>query len=111
MKVLGRGARIAKTQIIRSAKLQKPFESRARMLRSMPFVALVQEHRESRRLFPFIFAGRNVLIDDRLCDVIEIAELRFPCHQRILSNYGIAILKTQHAGFGKGTVENFKASM
>ena len=69
-----------------------------------------QQHRQARGLLPFVFAGGDILIDDRLRDVVEIAELRFPHHQRIPGDDRITVFKSKHACFGKGTVEYFEAA-
>src|SRR5712692_6622673 len=70
-----------------------------------------QQERQMRSLFPLVFAGRDVLVDDRLGDVIEIAELRFPHHQSILCDDRITVFESEHAGFGKRAIENFEASV
>ena len=57
------------------------------MLRALAFIAMRQQHRQPRCLLPLVFAGCYVLIDDRLRDVIEIAKLRFPHHQRIIGGH------------------------
>ncbi len=62
-------------------------------------------------MFPLVLAGRDVLIDDRLGDVVEIAELRFPHHQRVFRDDRIAVFESEHAGLGKRAVENFEPSM
>ena len=79
------------------------------MFRSLSFVTVRQQHHQTRRLFPLIFRRRDVLIDDRLRAIAEVAELRFPQNQRVPIDNRIAIFKTQHAFFGKRTVENIEA--
>src|SRR5262245_19638058 len=70
-----------------------------------------QKHCEPRSLFPFVLAGGDVLIDDRLRNVIKVAELRLPHHQRVVSVDCISVLKPEDARFGKRTIKNFKAAM
>src|SRR5258705_10917619 len=108
MKILSRGGWITDLQIILGAELQKPFEARTGMLWSLPFVAMRQEQRETRRLPPLVFRGSDVLIDDGLCAVYKISKLGFPQHQCLARNDRIAILETQHAFLRKGAVEDFK---
>src|ERR1044072_1244840 len=62
-------------------------------------------------LFPFIFRGCDVLVYDDLRAVAEIAELRLPHHQRILSDDRIAVLESEHALFGERAIEHFKDSL
>ena len=95
MKVLGRRGWITNLQIIFSAELQETLEARARMFRPLPFVAVWQEHRQARSLPPLVFRGGDVLIDDGLGAVYEVAKLRFPQHQRLARNDRVAILEAQ----------------
>src|ERR1043165_7497140 len=104
MKVLcGRG-RITNLQIVFSTELQISFESRARMLGSLSFVTVRQEHHQSRSLFPLVFRSGDVLIDSRLLTVSKITKLRFPQIECVLRNHCVAVLESQHAFFGKRTV-------
>src|SRR5207249_1127513 len=84
MKILRGGRRITDLQIIFGAELQKALQPRARVFWSLAFVRVWQQQRQTRSLLPLVLAGRDVLIDDRLGDIVEIAELRFPHHQRVL---------------------------
>ena len=83
MKILGGGGGITNAEVARGAQLQKSLESRAGMLRSLPFISVRQQHCQARALFPLVVAGGDILIDDRLGDVIKIAKLRFPHDQRV----------------------------
>src|ERR1041385_2676740 len=109
MKVLRGCRRIADLQIVLSAELQVALESRARVLWSLSFITVRQQHHEPRTLFPLVFRSGDVLIDYRLRAVTEITKLRFPQHERILRDYRIAILKSQHAFFRQRTVVNIKS--
>src|SRR5438270_13608800 len=110
MNILSRRTRVTNAQIVRGAQLQETFEPRAGMLRTLAFIAVWQQHRQPRRLLPLVFAGGDVLVDDRLRDVVEISKLSFPQHERVRSDYRIAVLESEHAGFGKRTIESFKTS-
>src|ERR1051325_943878 len=108
MKILRGGGWITNLQIIFGAELKKALESRARMLRPLTFVAMRQQQGEPRSLSPLVFRSRDVLIDDRLRAVYEVAKLRLPKHQRLARHDRVAILKTKHAFLGKRAVKNFK---
>src|SRR6185503_7062390 len=78
------------------------------MLRSLSFVAVRQEHHESRSLFPLVFRRSDVLIDDGLRAVSKITKLRFPQNERVLRNDCVAVLESQHTFFRKRTVVNIE---
>ena len=80
------------------------------MLGALAFVTVRQKHCQSGCLLPLVLAGCDILVDNRLSDIVEIAKLRFPHHQRISGDYRIAIFKAEHAGFGERAVKNFKAA-
>ena len=99
MKILRRRGWITDLQIIFGAELQKALEPRARVFRPLAFVRVRQQQRQTRSLLPLVFTGGDVLIDDRLGDVVEIAELRFPHHQRVLRDDRITVFEPEHARF------------
>ncbi len=52
------------------------------MLRALAFVAVRQQQRDAGQQAPLGFAGGDELVDDDLRAVGEVAELRFPQHER-----------------------------
>src|ERR1051326_3326339 len=60
---------------------------------------------------PFFFGAGDKLVDDRLGDIAEIAELRLPQHQGVRIVQAIAVLEAQHPRFGKRAVENLHRSL
>ena len=50
---------------------------------------------------PLVFAGGDELVDDDLRAVGEVAELRFPEHERLGKVAAVAVLEAEHGGFGK----------
>ena len=64
MKVLRGRRRIANAQIVRGAKLQVTLKPRAGMLGTLTLVGMWQQHRQTRSLFPLIFTGSDILVDD-----------------------------------------------
>ena len=86
MEILRGRRRITNLEIVLRAKLEITLEARARMFRSLAFVTMRQQHHEPRRLLPLVFRSRDVLIDDRLRAVAEVAKLRFPQKPARLDN-------------------------
>jgi hypothetical protein len=108
MKILRRCRRITNLQIVFCAQLKEALQPGARMLWPLAFVTMRQQHREPRRLHPLVFRGGDVLIDDRLSAVNEVAKLRFPHHQSFTRDHRVAVFKTEDTFFRKGTIKNFK---
>ena len=65
-----------------AAELEEPLEPRARVLRALSLVAVRQQQHDARVLPPLRAVGGDELVDDRLRDVHEVAELRLPQHER-----------------------------
>ena len=78
------------------------------MLRSLAFVSVGQQHDEAREQIPLIFAGRDELIDDDLCAVGEIAELRFPQHERFRVIAAETVLKADDSCFRERRIVNLE---
>jgi hypothetical protein len=80
-------------------QLEKAFEARAGVFRTLPFVAVRQQQNNAGRQVPFVFRGGNKLIDDDLRAVDEVSELRFPGDQRFRIIAAVAILEAQDTRF------------
>ena len=102
MEILRRRRRLADLDIVARGKLQVALDTRARMFRPLPFVAVRQKHHDAREQVPFILARRDELIDDDLRAVREVAELRFPQHQRLGIIAAEPVFKSQHAASESG---------
>src|SRR3546814_15892231 len=85
------------TTLFRSlgAQLQEALDARRRMLRSLTFIAVRQEYRQTAKAPPLRLAGGNELVEQHLRAVREVAELCFPDHQRIRIGRRIAVFKTE----------------
>ena len=101
VKVLRGGRRLADLNVVLGGELQKPLDARAGVLRPLPFVAVRQQQHQAGEQPPLVFAARDELVDDDLRAVREVAELRFPQHQRLGIVAAVAVLEAQDAGFGK----------
>ena len=108
---LRRSRRIDHLEIVLRPQQQKPSAARRRMLRPRAFVAVRQQHRQTRQMIPFVFRRGDELIDDDLCRVPEIAELRFPDHQSAQSIERVAVFKAQHADFRERRIVNSQARL
>ena len=91
----------AHLDVVFGAKLQIALQPRRRVFRALPFVAMRQQHRQTAKPRPLGLAARDELIDHHLGAVGEIAELRFPDHQRLGRGGGVAVLEGQHRFLGQ----------
>ncbi len=76
------------------------------MLRALAFVAVRQHQRQAVGTAPLHFAGRDELVDHHLGAVDEVAELRFPDHQRVRIGRRVAELEGQHGLLGQQRVDD-----
>src|SRR6266404_2114571 len=82
VKILSGSRGLANLHVVLGGELHEAFQAGAGMFRSLAFVAVRQEHYDAGRQIPFILAGADELVDDHLCPVRKIAELRFPQNER-----------------------------
>ncbi len=66
------------------------------MLRSLPLVAVRQEHDEARNLAPLRLPADDELVDHRLPNVREVAVLGLPEHQRVTGVDGVSVLEAHN---------------
>ncbi len=59
----------------------------------------------------FGLRARNELVDQNLGAVGEVAELRFPQHQRQRVGHAVAEFEAQHGVFAERAVEDFEARL
>ena len=79
------------------------------MFRSLPLEAVWQEKGKLTQPPPLQVSTGDELVDDHLCAVGKIAELRLPDHQRVGARGCIAILETQHCQFRQQRVDDLEA--
>src|SRR5437867_7746644 len=70
-----------------------------------------QQHNESREQSPFVLARADELVYYYLSAIGEVAKLSLPEHQRFGIVTAVAVLKTEHTGFGKRGVVNFETGL
>src|SRR5262245_17888125 len=104
MEVLRRRGRVRDSEIALGDQLEKALEPRAGVFRTLTFVSVRQQQREIGVLTPLGPVSSDKLIDDRLCDVGEVAELRFPEHEIGRHGGAEAILESQYGRLGERAV-------
>ncbi len=111
VKILHCIRRLADLKIVPRRELQEAFDASAGVLRPLPFVTMRQKQHDAREQSPFVFAGADKLINHRLRDVGEIAELRLPHHQRFGIVPAVAVLESQYARLGERGIIDFAARL
>jgi hypothetical protein len=90
------------------AQLQEALQTRGAVLRALPFVAVRQQHGQTAQATPLVLTAGDELVEHHLGAVGEVAELRFPDHQRVRHGGGIAVLEGQYRFFRKEGVEQLE---
>src|SRR5262249_1824400 len=83
MKIVRRRRAVCDLHVVLGAHLQKTLEPCRRVFRSLALVAVRQEANEPGHAQPFALARGDKLIEQDLCAVREISELRLPQRERI----------------------------
>jgi hypothetical protein len=81
-------------------------EARRGVLGSLPFVAVRQQADEAGHAQPLAFARGDELVEHHLGAVGEVAELRFPEHQRIRLGQRVAVFEAEHRLFREQRVDD-----
>ena len=76
-----------------------------------PFEAVRQQHHQAARLAPLGFGAGDELVDHDLRAVGEVAELRFPDHQRQRIGHAVAEFEAQHGVFAQRAVVHVEARL
>src|ERR1019366_10382221 len=97
VEVLRRSGRVRDPQIALGGQRQEALEARRGVLRARALVAVRQEQRQPRALPPLRQTGGEELVDDHLCRVDEVAELRLPDDERLGGFLAVAVLEAHAA--------------
>ena len=81
VEVLRGGRAVDDAHVQVGSQLQEALDARARVIRPLAFVAVRQQQHERRRHAPLGAARHQVLVENRLRAVDEVAILRFPQHE------------------------------
>ncbi len=111
VEIIGRRRAVGDLDIALGAELQEALDARRAMLRSLAFIAVGQQQHEAVGAQPFALGRGDILVDDDLGAIGEVAELRFPHHQGLGVGHGIAIFEAEHAIFGQRAVEYVEPAM
>src|SRR5579859_2586360 len=93
MEVLRRRRAVGDANVLLRGQLEKALEAGARMLGPVALVAVREQQRQARRLAPLREAGGDELVDDDLCTVDEVSELRLPQDERLRCRRRVAVLE------------------
>src|SRR5215831_16901949 len=74
------------------------------MFWALALISVGQEHHQAGEQIPLGFARDHKLINDRLRNIREIAELCLPEHERFGKIAAITIFESQHTGFRQSRV-------
>ncbi len=110
MKILRGGRRLANLHVVARRELQESLDSCAGVFRALAFVAVRQQQHDAGQQIPLVLARRDELVDDDLRAVREIAELRFPQHQRLGIVAAESVFEAQHGRLGKRRIVDFAQS-
>jgi hypothetical protein len=111
VEVLRRRGAVAHLHVVLGAEREVALDARAGVFRPLPFVAVRQQHHQAARLAPLLFAAGDELVDHDLRAVGEIAELRFPDHQRQRIGHAVAELEAQHGVLAERAVVDVEARL
>ena len=106
MEVVGGRGQVAHRHVALGAELQIPLQPGRGMLRPLTLMAMRQQQRQAGHAQPLGLTAGEELVDDHLRAVGEVAELRFPQHQRVRVGQRVAVFEAQHAHFGQQRVED-----
>src|SRR3546814_7134101 len=96
MEVIGRGRDVRDLDIAFRAKLEIPLQTRRAMLRTLAFIAVRQQADETVGPQPLGLRRSDILVEDDLRAIGEVAELRFPEHEALGIGQREAIFEAQH---------------
>src|SRR5439155_23298999 len=111
VEILSGVGRLADLEIITGGELQESLNASARMLGPLAFISMRQKQHKAGKQSPLVFTRADELVDNCLADVGEVAELRFPQHQRLGIVAAVPVFESQHAGFRERRVIDFAARL
>ena len=110
VEVLSGGRAVDDADIVLGGLLQEPLQAGARVLGAAALIAVRQEQRQAGRLTPFRTSGDDELIDDDLCAVDEVPELRLPEDERVGRRDRVAVLEGERRELRKRRVVDLERS-
>ncbi len=107
MEILRRSRRVCDLHVVFSRELQKTLESCRGMLRAGALVGVGQKERDGGGRIPLLFRAREVLVDDDLRAVVEVAVLRLPHHKRSGIGQSVAVFEGHRGEFAERRIDHF----
>ena len=95
VEVLRRRRGVADLDVVLGGRGEEALDAGRRVLRALALVAVRQQQHEAVALAPLVLGGDEVLVDDDLGAVDEVAELRLPQHERLGVAVGVAVLEAE----------------
>ena len=99
VEVVRRRGQVADVHIAFGTELQIALDARRGVFRALALVAVRQQQHQTGHAQPLGFPACQELVDDDLCAVGEVAELRLPQHQGAGVREGIAVFEAEYPGF------------
>src|SRR5713226_4322879 len=96
VKVLRGGRWLADLYVVFGGELQVTFNASAGVLRALPFIAVRQQHDQTGKQSPFVFASNQKLVDDDLGAVGKVAELCFPQSETVRIVAAESVFKAEY---------------
>ncbi len=101
---LGGGRGVADLDVVLGGQREEALDARRGVLGALALVAVGEQQHEPRGLAPLVLGGHEVLVDDDLGAVEEVAELRLPDDQRVLVDHRVAVLEAERGVLGQQRV-------
>ena len=111
VEVLGRRRQVADLDVVLGAELKKALQAGARVLGPLALLAVRKQHHQSARAVPLLLRARDELVDDDLCGVCEVPELRLPDRQPARVGGAVSVLEAEHRRLGEHGVADDKAAV
>ncbi len=104
MEVLRRGGGVDELHVVLGGEHEEALDAGRRVLGALTLVPVRQQQHQPVALTPLVLGGDDVLVDDDLGAVDEIAELGLPHDQRIGVGVRVAVLETHRRVLGEQRV-------
>src|SRR6516162_2825580 len=111
VKILACSGRLYDLHVVAGAELEVALDAGAGVLGPLAFVSMGEKHDEAGEQLPLVFAGDDELIDDDLCAVGEVAELRLPHYQSLREIARETVFEAEDGGFGELGVVDLDAGL
>ena len=104
VEVLRGGRGVADLDVVLRAQRQEALDPGAGVLGTLPLEPVRQQQHQPGGLTPLVLGRHEVLVDDDLGAVDEVAELRLPQDQRVLVGHRVAVLVPDRGVLGQQRV-------